>query len=595
MSNDTPAVPATADSTAPVMDTPTPPASGPSAARVFFLTVGGSVLYLLSAVCILSGVVLLLAPLYQIPDPPVARLLEKFHAVGVLHLYELMLLGCALAILYWRRATDDAVSLTVLIAAFLVASGIALDTIAVHFPLPTLLIGVGATCVAAMKLHALKRFVTGAFGPLPFAGLAIVLGWNFLTPALLGFAQAASVDRAGLTLLWFLAGFMPMAGGLMWLAHALHLPAGACAVGDPDQPFLRTSPMRWIVLAIIYAGSIAHHGALQWTFNLLSGPGDLLALMGISSLVAMEVVRSHTEVPLAGEPAWKIRASSVWMAVLGAASLPAALLAARSGAYIGWWSAPAGLVSFPPVFLGGMSAALLAIAWWRGSWGPAWLAAFYAASAAVVSSATPGSPAKPEVFLAAATLAAFIGTFAFLRNAPVMGLVAVAVLASAIPFDNTLINPVLANASVHPTFFASMVAGALTLLVYTLCPGRIAQGVAWAGAILFSIGLWHTFARAGTAWHAPVLALGSGAFALALVALVTWHARMLIPAGILAADAAWYGIQNIKLSTAWSLILLSFAVLAAGCAVSLLRGNVSHERRNHGTDSGHPENPPQGA
>ena len=352
--------------------------------------------------------------------------------------------------------------------------------------------------------------------------------------------------------------------------------------------------MRWIVLAIIYAGSVAHHGALQWTFNLLSGPGDLLVLLGIASLASMEVVRVHTEARNAGELTRTLRASSVWMGALGVASLPLALSAALSGAYVGGWSVPAGLVSFPPVFLGGMSAALLAIAWWRGSWGPAWLAALYAASAAAVCGAAPGSPVKPEVFLAAATLATFLGTFAILRSAHALALAAVAILASAIPFDDTL-SPVLTNAAVNPTFFAAMVAGALVLLVYALCPDRVAQGVAWAGAIFFSIGLWHTFARAGTAWHAPVLALGLGAFALALVALATWHARMLIPAGVLAASAAWYGIQTMRLSTAWSLILLSFAVLAAGCAVSLLRGDNSRRRKGHGTDSGGPEHPPQGA
>ena len=143
----------------------------------------GNPLYVLSAACILVGAYQVLVPLYA--DPALA--MEKFACVLTLNLYEVALLAVAIVIVTWRRAFDDAVAVTVILAMFLVVTPITLDTVAPDFPGPTLLLGFAGLILAVPKLYGLQRYVIGRDDALRIAGVTVLLVWNLLMPAILGF------------------------------------------------------------------------------------------------------------------------------------------------------------------------------------------------------------------------------------------------------------------------------------------------------------------------------------------------------------------------------------------------------------------------
>jgi hypothetical protein len=89
------------------------------AIRRFLSLTGGSIFYCLSALSIVYGIT-------QIIGPPLAEssnIGDILPCVGVLNVYELALLAVLILVVVWRNVTDDAISLVVLIALFLVASG----------------------------------------------------------------------------------------------------------------------------------------------------------------------------------------------------------------------------------------------------------------------------------------------------------------------------------------------------------------------------------------------------------------------------------------------------------------------------------------
>jgi hypothetical protein len=92
----------------------------------FLSLTGGSVLYCLSALSIVYGIT-------QMIGPPLAKsgaLGDILPCVAVLNVYELALLAVLVLIVVWRNVTDDAISLVILVALFLVASGMTLGVVA---------------------------------------------------------------------------------------------------------------------------------------------------------------------------------------------------------------------------------------------------------------------------------------------------------------------------------------------------------------------------------------------------------------------------------------------------------------------------------
>ena len=107
--------------------------------RNFLSLTGGSVVYCLSALSIIYGIGQIVGP--ELADSYDAK--QTMPAVGVLNLYELCLLGALIFIVVWRKVTDDAISLVLLMALFLVGTGLTLGTVAPTCFTPCLIVGGG--------------------------------------------------------------------------------------------------------------------------------------------------------------------------------------------------------------------------------------------------------------------------------------------------------------------------------------------------------------------------------------------------------------------------------------------------------------------
>lgn len=126
------------------------------AIKDFLSLTGGSILYCLSALSIIYGIT-------QIVGPPLATsnaLGDILPCVFVLNGYELALLGVLALIVTWRHVTDDAISLVLLVAVFLIGSGMPLGVVAPSGLDICLGIGVACTVLGLAKLYVLRRFIS---------------------------------------------------------------------------------------------------------------------------------------------------------------------------------------------------------------------------------------------------------------------------------------------------------------------------------------------------------------------------------------------------------------------------------------------------
>ena len=109
-----------------------------NAVSVFLSLTGGSILYCLSAASIIYGI-------GQIIGPSLAKsilLSQTLPCLFAINLYEIALLAVLVIIVRFRNVTDDAVSLLILIALFLVTSGLTLGTLTPGSPQACFYIGI---------------------------------------------------------------------------------------------------------------------------------------------------------------------------------------------------------------------------------------------------------------------------------------------------------------------------------------------------------------------------------------------------------------------------------------------------------------------
>ena len=312
-----------------------------AACRDFLSVNGGSVLYCLSAMCVLGGIAAILGPVF-------ARsfvLGETLPCIVALNVYEIALLAALLVIVLWQDVTDDAISLVVLSGVFLVVSGIALTTTSnVSQPRWVLLIGACCFVLAMGKVFVLRRFIGMSIGPVLWAGLAVVLGWNFLAGARL--AEATTTKSIGREQ-WLASWLVLLAGGVIVLLDgALRRPRSA-DTSSVRVPFLRRPTMGWVFALVLLVAAGVHQRARAYVFDVHSAFIDYLPLVSILSLFSVQLA-----LRLRSEPAYVETG-------LAAIPLAAFLCALIEGPVLEKPGLGVQLLWYPPVFLGLTGAAVL--------------------------------------------------------------------------------------------------------------------------------------------------------------------------------------------------------------------------------------------
>jgi hypothetical protein len=269
--------------------------------REFLRIPWANVLYLGSAMSILTGVSMVIRPIYDKQD----LALEKFGVLGALNGYELALLGVTLALIVWRSIKRDAVALVVLMSAFLVGSAATLDTVAPGYAIPALCLGIGGLLAAIGKGWLVSTFAIGRFTRTQLAGLCLAAIWNFLAPGVLGNILSHGGLAEHLRPVWLVGSWAILLSTTLLILDAVRTrepqsQSSELSLSSRQLPFLTTPLMRWIVLGVILACTLLHQWALAWSFNFPFRTGDLWLGVALLGVLACEVHRST------GSRFWKL-------------------------------------------------------------------------------------------------------------------------------------------------------------------------------------------------------------------------------------------------------------------------------------------------
>ena len=242
----------------------------------------GSLFYLLSAASILIGLTKILVPIFDADG----QVQEKLWSVGVINLYEVGLLAVLLVVM-WRKVYDDAVSLTMLVAVFLVASTVTLNVVAAQLPWIVLGLGVAGLGLCIGKLTLICRCVTGRLPMMSLLGVMILMVGNLAMPGIMGYIQSHQGTNGQLHELWFMGWWWTMVGVLV-LTIAMMTGMIEPFCGEVSRPIIHSKPFRMGFVMLIVIATIGQQWAMQWAFFLKGGLPDLLlawpvlAVMGLA-------------------------------------------------------------------------------------------------------------------------------------------------------------------------------------------------------------------------------------------------------------------------------------------------------------------------
>ena len=321
--------------------------------KKFFRLTGSSIFYCLSAVFTAFGIARVMGPVLSEGE----AFLDALPCVITLHVYELALLG-VLILIVSKRVVDDAVSVMVLIALFLIGTSIAVGSVAdkdISLSLWIALIGV---TLAVFKFFSMRRFAGIQFKCLSFTGLIIVILCNYLGPVVL--ARSVSVspsDESSRKVLWMYIFLAMLTGVVFVLIEAMRGQVREQTEKPDRTPFLQKPVMVYVFAVILIIASGIHQYSLAFTFALERVIGDFVPVVLVASLLLIEILRHYG------------RRFGALEIVISCVPLAAMLFAIEEKSVLASGQFGIGLICYPPVFFGLCGIAVGAIAiyhrWYR--------------------------------------------------------------------------------------------------------------------------------------------------------------------------------------------------------------------------------------
>jgi hypothetical protein len=298
-----------------------------------------SLFYVASAGLVLAGIGQVLAPI--LGKNELTR--EHFSSIGAMFGYEMAVFAVMLVIAVWKKVYDDAISLTLVIALFLVATPIALNTVAAPYPQLAIALGGMLFALGVARLGVISGRVVGGISPSVMVILAVFLLVGAIWPGVLG--QMVHNHKSDIELLpgWMMGYAIVL--GCACLLPAVMVPSGPGATAEDlgrwdSTAFLQTFAMRWCFTAVLVLGGVVQFYAMAWGFG-LKVTGAML-LPGLLPLVVAGVV-------LMKAYAKTVTADIYAMACVPAAAGVASGYLSHSSALV--MSGPLGLVLSPGLVL----------------------------------------------------------------------------------------------------------------------------------------------------------------------------------------------------------------------------------------------------
>jgi len=514
------------------------------AVRDFLSLTGGSILYCLSALSIVYGIT-------QIIGPPLANsdvLRDILPCVFVLNGYELALLGVLLLIVMWRHVTDDAISLVILVAIFLIGSGMTLGVVAPSGLDICLLLGIACVLLGLVKVYALKRFISLQFGIWAILGMIPILAWNFLASALMArpLLARAATDEIRRTQ-WLVSWLVLLLGTVLILIEATRRTYPTPGRKDRHTPFLYRPPMAMIFFLVLIVAAGLHQYGTAYMFAVDYGLSDFIPLIAVGALLFLELLRSF-EKPLGGVEAvvTSIPLALTLMAVVGKSTVAAPA------------SSPEMLWS-PPVMLGLTGLTVL----WL-SYHHRWPSLFFVALAyALGVLLVLGKPHELNWQLGGVGLIVVLAAFAIMKRNIELCFVTVLAIAVGLGITDAFEKFVRAH---HMTPFgaAAAVSGLGTMVICLTFGRRTHRLITLFGAAALITAVFSCLPKP-LHWTDLVL-LG----VTAVLSVALWfRTREFLASLLLWAPLTPKGYRFATEMSAWSFVLLSFLLLFGGACVSL--------------------------
>lgn len=246
---------------------------------------GGSIFYCISAVLVAYGVVKLLGPVLSDTE----TIMAAMPCIGTLAVYELALLG-VLALIVSRKVVDDAISVTLILAIYMVATSVAMGSVAerdLRFAVYPAAIG---TILGVGKFYVLRRFIAIPFGVLSMLGLSGLVAVNYFGPILMAHSiQTDAANELGRRGVWFLVwvGIL-LTAGLVWYERLRDRPE---TTGDKSSALLQSPMMVCILAILLLAASGVHQYASAYMFAIAKPMGDFLGAIGLGALLLLNILR----------------------------------------------------------------------------------------------------------------------------------------------------------------------------------------------------------------------------------------------------------------------------------------------------------------
>jgi len=189
-----------------------------------------------------------------------------------------------------RKVVDDAISVTLILTIYMVATSMALGSVAERDTSLVVVPAVIGILLALGKFYALRRQVGIPFGVMSLISLTGLIGVNYIGPILMAHSiQTDPADELGRRGVWFLvwAGIF-LTVGLVWIERFRSKPVTA---QGQSQVFLQSPMMVCILTLVLLGASGVHQYASAYMFVTAKPLGDFLGVVGLGTLLVLEILR----------------------------------------------------------------------------------------------------------------------------------------------------------------------------------------------------------------------------------------------------------------------------------------------------------------
>jgi len=517
--------------------------------KSFFRFTGGSLFYCISAVFIAYGIVNLMGPILSEDK----NFINAMPCIITLHVYELALLG-VLILIVSRKVVDDAISVIVFIALFLIGTSMALGTIADKNITMSFCIGLIGIFLTFSKFFAMWRFVKIKFAPLSILGLSVIIIYNYLSPIVMARSIANNPSQEpARRALWLLLSVAMMIGAGIVLLEAIRRKSTGEFQEQTKTAFLQKPIMVYIFALILLIVSGIHQYAMAYTFALERSIGDYVPVSLIAALFLIEILRNsgkkfdYIELGISCTP------------------LVVTILAIHQQSVISSGDYGIGLLFYPPVILALSGMAIAALALYHRWYPFLYVTALYGLGVILTIGFSPVNPYDLNTYACVGTLLAGLLVYGAIKRNQYVCVSAIIILClGLLKWDNLSIFSSTYGLK-EPGVLAG-VCGIGIMILYLLFGSELNKTIRIIGVFCLT-GFIFDYLPEYAHWKYIIVSL-----AIVFLMVALWFRTK----DILFISTLWVPIglrlyMLAKQIAYWRIIILGFLLLIAGTIVSLVK------------------------